>query len=112
MTSGGLSSVLAAYDQCVISLAIWYGVSWIHYSMLYGSVINPSMLDGCIHECFHICRACVTKTDNGYLLSGLESKETIATIDLTNEAINVNQHELSWNQYYHVSLVTTIDALQ
>lgn len=53
----------------------------------------------------------MTKTDNGYLLSGLESKETIATIDLTNEAINVNQHELSWN-YYHVSLVTTIDALQ
>lgn len=31
MTSGGLSSVLAAYDQCVISLAIGYGVSWIHY---------------------------------------------------------------------------------
>lgn len=54
----------------------------------------------------------MTKTDNGYLLSGLESRETIATIDLTNEAINVNQHEWSWNQYYHVSLVTTIDALQ
>lgn len=51
----------------------------------------------------------MTKTDNGYLLSGLESRETIATIDLTNEA---NQHEFSWNQYYHVSLVTTIDALQ
>lgn len=47
-----------------------------------------------------------------YLLSGLGSRETIATIDLTNEAINVNQHELSGNQYYHVSLVTTIDALQ
>lgn len=45
MTSGGLSSVLAAYDQCVISLAIGYGASWIHYSMLYGSMINPSMLD-------------------------------------------------------------------
>lgn len=45
MTSGGLSSVLAAYDQCVISLAIGYGVSWIHYSMLYGIMINPSMLD-------------------------------------------------------------------
>lgn len=45
MTSGGLSSVLAAYDQCVISLAIGYGVSWIQYSMLYGIVINPSMLD-------------------------------------------------------------------
>lgn len=54
----------------------------------------------------------MTKTDNGYLLSGLESKKTIATIDLTNEAINVSQHELSWNQYYHVSLVTTSDALQ
>lgn len=36
---------LAAYDQCVISLAIGYGVSWIHYSMLYGIMINPSMLD-------------------------------------------------------------------
>lgn len=45
MTSGGLSSVLTAYDQCVISLAIGYGVSWIHYSMLYGIMINPSMLD-------------------------------------------------------------------
>lgn len=45
MTSGGLSSVLAAYDQCAISLAIGYGVSWIHYSMLYGIMINPSMLD-------------------------------------------------------------------
>lgn len=105
MTSGGLSSVLAAYDQCVISLAIGYGVSWIHYSMLYGIMINPSMLDvPFTNQCFHICRACVTKTDNGYLLSGLESRETIATIDLTNEAINVNQHEFSWNQYYHVSL--------
>lgn len=54
----------------------------------------------------------MTKTDNEYLLSGLESRETIATIDLTNEAINVNHHEWSGNQYYHVSLVTTIDALQ
>lgn len=45
MTSGGLSSVLAAYDQCVISLAIGYGVSWIYYSILYGSTINSSMLD-------------------------------------------------------------------
>lgn len=45
MTSGGLSSVLTAYDQCIISLAIGYDVSWIHYSILYGIMINPSVLD-------------------------------------------------------------------
>lgn len=61
----------------------------------------------------HLSSMCDKKRTMGtYLLSGLESRETIATIDLTNEAINVNQQEWSWNQYYHVSLVTTIDALQ
>lgn len=42
MISGGLSSVLT---ECVISQAIGYDVSWTHYSMLCGIMINPSVLD-------------------------------------------------------------------